>query len=311
LVLAFVVAALLAAAGLAPSAVAKDKQKRPDLEITRAVASGREWVSPGIVADLSFQDVTKNTGKAAAGPSVTAYYLHPLFAGPRPTRYRVKSRTVERLGPGDADPGVTSASVETNDLPLGAYALEICADADRKVKEESNDNNCKRTGKEFYVVKGSWQGSIDGVGSTAGMADVEQWHSQGAELFLIEHEGKGVFRYGFSGTVGWTDFGVNIHACKWTGSGSKALDQTNSGPGIKLNYGAGKYKGTVAVDARFYTITISSDFQPPEICGGTTQGPLYTDFLTIPARDLSFNQNELKGRYVDRVFNATWKWDFR
>jgi len=162
------------------------------------VASGTEWVTPAVVADFSFQDVTKNTGKAAAGRSVTAYYLEPLFAGPRADRYRLGSRTVSRLGDGEGDPGVASASVATNDLPLGAYALEICADDEKQVRERKDGKfaNCSITGRRFYVVKDDWQGSIDGVGSSGDIADLEQWQSQGvAHLSFGKYLGHGVFRY--------------------------------------------------------------------------------------------------------------------
>lgn len=314
LVLALVIAPLLTAAALAPSAAAKDKQKRPDLEITRAVARGTDWVFDGAqgVASFSFQDVTENTGKAGARPSVTAYYLDPRFGG-LATRYRLESRRVSRLGPGDRDPGGARVTIDTSDLPLGAYALEICADDEKQVREEKDGKfaNCDITGRRFYVVKDDWQGSIEGVGSSTDIADLEQWQSQGvAHLSLGKYLGHGVFRYDFAGTVEWITDGVNINSCRWSGSGSQAIDETNSAPGIRLKYGDGRYLGTVALNARFYTITISSEFNP-EICSNTTPGPAFLDFLTIGPRDLSFNQNQLMGRFNDRVFDITWKWDFR
>jgi hypothetical protein len=48
--------------------------------------------------------------------------------------------------------------------------------------------------------------------------------------------------------------------------------------------------------ARFgYPIFITGGFP----CGGTVDGPMFPDFLTIPGRPLVFAQYDLKGQFVD------------
>ena len=298
----------LVAVGLGPSAVGKARQ-RPNLDVVHAEARGQRFAFRGTNARLSFEDVTKNKGAAAAGPSVTYYLLVAQFAS-RPRAYKVASRNIPRLGPGDSDRGGKSERIDTGSFPLGAYELQICADGKHQVREV-NEQNCANTGREFYVIKKDWEGSVSGVGGCCSAAKVERWSSASAHLRFGKYLGDGVFRYDFNGVMQWTVSGTTISGCTLSGSGTKAVDENNSGPGFKLAYGNARYLGTVSLNDPFFQIywTGTGPFGP---CGPHSEdGPKNLDFLQSPRRPLVFDQNRLKGSFGETGGEAvSWKWDF-
>ena len=108
----------------------------------------------------------------------------------------------------------------------------------------------------------------------------------------------------------WTVSGVNQGGCTLSGSGSKAVDEDNTKPGITLEYGNARYLGTETLDQAFFTIFFTGGGGFP--CSGMDQGPKNLDFLQINRHDLVFAQNELKGRYdFGGAEGAAWKWDFK
>ncbi len=130
-VLVLATAGALAAVGLAPSAMAQG-QRKPDLLITQAEASGSDHAFQGFSATLSFEHVTKNRGLATARRSRTSVYLVPEFAGRHPRKVGVTARHVLKLDPGDSDRDAFTLHVSTRHLALGAYDIEACADSDIK-----------------------------------------------------------------------------------------------------------------------------------------------------------------------------------
>ncbi len=308
-VLALATAGVVAAFGLLPSAMGNPDRK-PDLVITRAEASGSDHAFQGFSATMSFKYVTKNKGLATARGSRTSVYLVPEFAGRHPAKVGITARPVPKLHRGDSDRDAFTLDVSTRRLALGAYEIEVCADSKHQVKEEREGNNCRSTGREFYVAKADWQGSVSGVGGCCGAAKVERWTSNGgAHLSFGEYLGDGVFRYDFNGVLQWTVAGVNMGGCTLSGSGTEPVDESNSGPGIRLNYGKARYLGTAALNDPFFTIYFTGAGGFP--CSATDQGPKNLDFLTIRRRDLLFNQKKLKGRFNDfGAEGVTWTWNF-
>lgn len=185
-----------------------------------------------------------------------------------------------------------------------------------QVKHEKSERNCRDTGREFYVVKEDWQGSISGVGGCCAAANVERWRSNNgaAHLSFVKYEGQGVFRYDFNGVVQWTVSGVNMGGCSLTGSGTKPVDENNTAgsPGIKLAYGKARYLGTEALSKPFYKIYWSGVDPFGDPCDHSEDGPKNLDFLTINRRRLVFDQKELKGGSGNAVGEgAAWTWDFK
>jgi hypothetical protein len=296
-------------------------RKRPDLVITHAEARAPIFVFKGErpAITLHFEDVTENAGNATAPGSRTYYFLVPQFQGQGTVRYFLGSREVPRLRPGSTDRGGDRVHIGS-DLELGSYLLKICADSRNPitgrggvVKESNERNNCKSTGRRFFVIKRTWQGSLSGVGGVGTAARAERWHSSGAHLGFRKYLGDGAFLYVFSGVVQWTDNGINTIGCHLSGSGTEPVDENNSGPGIKLKYGDAIYAGREALDKRFYKIHQSGTNMFGEPCSPTpVDGPANRDFLEIPRRSLVFDQRELKGRshIGGGEAAATWRWDF-
>ncbi len=151
---------------------------------------------------------------------------------------------------------------------------------------------------------------MSGVGGCCGAAKAEKWHSNGtAHLSFGKYLGNGVFRYDFNGVMQWTVSGVNQGGCTLSGSGTKPVDENNTGPGIKLAYGSGHYVGTETLNQTFFTIFFTGGGGFP--CSGMDQGPKNLDFLQIHRQALLYDQKELKGRSADvGAEGATWKWSF-
>jgi hypothetical protein len=323
--LALAIGSVLAATGLAPSAMGQGGHHRhrhhgkPDLKIARAEVQGPRYLIKGGSDEVSFhfEDVTKNVGNATAPPSRTGLWLVPLHQGRGTVRYFIAGRDVSKLRPSDSDRGRGRGSTGTG-LQLGAYVLKVCADSRDpitggrgRVRESSERNNCS-TGRRFYVIKRTWDGSLSGRGGIGSAAGAERWHSTGAHLSFQEYLGDGVFRYSFGGIVHWTDDGVNTIGCHLDGGGTKAVDEGNSGPGVKLEYGDAVYLGTESLQARFYTIYQSGTDMFGDDCAANplVGGPSNVDFLQIHRRSLVFDQNELTGSSPGDTPLGIWRWDF-
>jgi CARDB len=305
-----IIVVALTCAAFAPSALARAGDRpKPDLVITNVRAGGSEWAFKGVDSTISVHYVTKNKGSRRAGRSSSVTSLVPEFAGAHPAKHELVSHHVPALDPGDSDRGGGTINFSTSDLPLGAYDIEVCADYFKKVGEEHEGNNCTSADRGFYVVQEDWEGSVSGDGVVAGAPQAEKWHSGDAHLSFDKYLGNGAFHYDFIGVMQWTDNGTNSGGCTYTGSGSERVNASNSGsdPGITLNYGNARYRGTEALDDHFYTIFVSGF----SYCTKNLDGPVALDFLQIPVRSLRFNQNELNGTFSEPgIEGTTWNWDF-
>jgi hypothetical protein len=296
------VALLLSLALASPSASAV---KRPNLIVSATRVHAPQYVFKGDSATFKFSDRTANRDEGTARRSRTELSIQSLHAGANSVRFPLATRKVSKLEPDDSDPGGATETVSTEGMPLGEYEFIVCADDNNVVHESHENDNCTETGDRFYIAKELWEGSLNGKGEAGGIFEGEKWNSTDASLVFGSYLGRGVFRYDFDGTVSWTDSGVNSGGCAWNGSGSKAFDDSNSGPGIKLDYRGAKYKGLIEADDTFYTITISG----MSFCNSTADGPIYTDFLSIaPGKALEFDQRSLKGKSTGP--EVEWKWAF-
>ena len=119
---------------------------RPDLVVS-SVSNPPAVVVPG----HSFQthDRTRNAGRAAAGPTVTRYYLS---ADGR--RTAVGHRSVPRLRPArsSAAAGTVKAAVEP-----GVYSLVACADGGAAVRESNERDNVRKTRVELSADRVEWR----------------------------------------------------------------------------------------------------------------------------------------------------------
>jgi hypothetical protein len=313
IVLALMLGSVLAATGLAPSAMG-NAHRKPDLVVTQATKFGPAYAFHNHEVTLSSKDVTKNLKKprhdATAGRSRTKMFLVPLHSGqPNPARVGLGSRAVPKLAPDHSDRGAASEGFDSSILAFGAYKAKVCADARHQVKERNEDNNCTRAGY-FYVVPFGWQGSLDtdgvkGVGVAAGAAKAEKFHSSDGSLQFGRYLGGGIFLYDFYGTVEWKDSGVNSGGCTVSGQGKKTYGFT---PGLRLDYLGGTYHGKVLAGGSFYTISITGGFP----CGSTAPGPATKEVLNIgDPMPLLFDQEQLKGSFsTGEAEGATWRWDF-
>ena len=128
------------------SAAPADAKKRADLFVT-AVGEPPATLVAG--ATLTASDTVKNRG-AKAKPSSTAYLLSPdefrdlsdVVLGARP---------VKRLKPRWSAAGRAQVTVPTG-VPAGAYRLLACADAESRIRERSERNNCQASNGSVQVV---------------------------------------------------------------------------------------------------------------------------------------------------------------
>jgi subtilase family serine protease len=111
----------------------------PDL-VEPAVSDPPAYAGRG--GTFSVTDTAANQGGAAAGASLTRFYLSldgsrdpgdPLLDG---------SRGVPGLAPGATSQGTTGVTVPST-IPAGDYLLLACADHERVVPEEDETNNCR------------------------------------------------------------------------------------------------------------------------------------------------------------------------
>jgi hypothetical protein len=299
-------------------------RKRPDLVIAHSEATGPRSIfraEPSSVT-FHFEDVTKNVGDATAGRSRTTYWLVPLHQGRGTVRYLLGSREVPRLRPGDTDRGRAREHIGSG-LELGAYLLKVCADkrdpisgGRGAVRESSERNNCDSTGRRFYVIKRTWDGSLSGRGNIGSASGAERWHTGSGAAFL-EYEkylGDGVFLYRARAAVTWTDNGVNTIGCHFSGgsSGSVLVPEEDAGPGIKLRYGDAIYAGREILNTSYYTISQSGIDMFGDDCADNPplNGPVNREYLQIKRKSLVFDQNELQGSIPGDTPLAFWRWDF-
>jgi hypothetical protein len=117
--------------------------RRPDL-VETGIGSPPARVVPG--GSFRLADTVINRGRARAGRSLTRYYLR---AGRGMTL--VGARRVPGLGPGKSSRGRATLRVPTR-LRVGGYAVVVCADAARQVRESKEANNCRAARRHLTVA---------------------------------------------------------------------------------------------------------------------------------------------------------------
>jgi hypothetical protein len=87
-------------------------------------------------------DTTMNTGNLPAEPSVTRYYISAQEPVDPATATVVGERAVPALAPGESSAVLRVPYTVPATLPAGTYYLDACADADGKIAETHEENNC-------------------------------------------------------------------------------------------------------------------------------------------------------------------------
>ncbi len=325
------VVALLAvlACGVQAASASKGKHKRkPDLYVRGAglLPTEEEHALRGEHNVLRFEAQTQNRGRGAAKPSKTEIVFVPMqsdgdSADGKPIhafsldvpRIRGASSVKYYSDYGEAK----SPPLTLNGNPLGTYRAVWCADAENKIKESNERNNCVVPGgilQRLYLGKRRWSGTVSGTGAVGQdpTSAHEDWSSTGASLELERVGLGGVFYYRFNGTVSWAMLGgTDSHGCSYSGSGT---DFIQGGPGngeFQIDYVDGGYSGILYSDLEdTYTVSIqcptSSD---------SDLGPFFGMFLNTgydgQVRPLPFGTEVLAGSGYDDVDRATWTWEFR
>ncbi|HEX3979521.1 MAG TPA: hypothetical protein VHW96_24830 [Solirubrobacteraceae bacterium] len=302
-------ALVVALVATAPAALAQKRAPapKPDLAVSHWAirATGGEFVFQNERdPNLSVEDTTANVGRAKAGRSATKVYLEH---GGR--RWLLAKREVPALRPGERDPG-SQLVVHLMDFPLGAYTVEICADADHQYREATRARQCARDGAgDFTVAAARWQGSISGEYDSV-LGNMERWSSSNAQL-VYDGYTHGIFTYALFGTVTWTDSGTDEDGCGWSGSGSSTFTRANQPVGaFVVDYKHEQYNGGFATAQHGYPITIAC----PDDTQSTNQGPeapsIFASHLGSPT-PLPFGSTTLPGSPSTPVVGLSVSWNLQ
>jgi hypothetical protein len=139
----------VAAAGIALAFGAADARtgvspSRPDLTETAVVVLQRSAPAGGSVR---INDVVVNRGAATAARSTTSYRLVP-------GRVLLGRRRVARLRPSAVLHRSVALRVPAT-VAAGRYRVQACADDLRRVREASEANNCRASGRLLTVTRGT------------------------------------------------------------------------------------------------------------------------------------------------------------
>jgi hypothetical protein len=307
--------------GVQPASASDAKRKqKPDLYVPSAefLPVGEDHALRGEGNILKFNAETQNRGKGAAKRSKTEIVFVPYPAPGVSKPIHAFSLDVPKLHGAtpykyDSAFGVAKSPPLTFDgNPLGTYQAYWCADAENKIKESNERNNCVVPGgdlQRLFLGKRRWTGTVSGslpAGDEPTSAH-EDWTSTNAELEFERVDANG-FHYLFNGTVSWTIQGTDADHCVYNGSGQ---DTIQGGPGngdIELAYTEEEYAGTIYSDLDYtYPYTMQ--------CPGETfdqEGPsgiilsAFKDENPVP---MPFGTEVLAGTQTD-VQGVTWSWEF-
>jgi subtilase family serine protease len=137
-------AVFLLASGLAFASSRTTAAARPDLVVS-SISNPPGGAFPGRV--FSVTDRTRNIGGAAAGKTVTRYYLSGSGK-----RTAIGLRSVSRLSPKRSSHGSANARVPET-VAFGVYSLVACADASSAVREANERNNCRKAATTIVIKK--------------------------------------------------------------------------------------------------------------------------------------------------------------
>ena len=179
------VALIALVAGTAESAAA-----RPDLVVTQTSWTDYKGLDPDEViagpgAQLRIVERTRNAGDDFARGSSTSYLLRRSDGRTR----RLGSRPVEALAPGGSTRAAQDVFV-TEAVAPGTYRLLACADDRRRIREESERNNC-RTASGLLRVSASQRDAVFiGGGSMPGIPAIVE-DTPSAPLGALTISGRG------------------------------------------------------------------------------------------------------------------------
>ncbi len=298
---------------LASPAVAGARGPGPDLVVSAGKLSGDPFVFYGGAHQpkFAFTAVTANHGSVRAGPTETTVYL--THGG---KRWRLADRAVPALAPGGKDRGRAKPIREPR-LPLGSYAVVLCANARKQVAEGNEANNCRKLPDPFYVISTGWNGSISGTSTLGPLIDsgpipgdhsLEKWQATDLDFFFNEYKGDGVFDYELIlGTVDYQDGGIDAAGCRYSGGGTNRA----AGGSFTADYSGDTYTGIVGM-AEFYEIQVSC----PESSNLPLEGPAQTESLStdvvgrqsVRGQSLLFGSFTVAGSNADRELGSTWRW---
>jgi hypothetical protein len=296
---AVLVALLTVILGTAPALAKKPK---PNLTVTAAELKGNPYAFWREKGTITVEDITKNTGSARAGPTLTRVYLvHGKH------QWMLAQRPVPALGPGKEHRDESSSDpFAAHDYPIGAYTLRICADAKHQVNE-SSEHNCKRIShpRHFFVIARGWKGSLGGV-ETRSLTD--RWQSPNAQFTFDQYEGGGIVSYLFSGAVTWTDSGTDAEGCTVSGTGTRTYNEDASIGALSVGYLNEAYSGGLQdTSGPPFQATFSNCQHPPPPQPGDYEPAFWLPTVSgkIP---LPFGSTSLPGSPFQGS-GATWSWN--
>lgn len=300
---ALALVALAATAGPAEAKPNKQKPKLPDLVVEDPTLMGQPFGFVDSFPKLTWKDTTRNDGKAPAKASLTQVTLKGVsedFDGP--------ARNVDKLGVGEKSRKTSTGPVL--DAGIGAYAVQVCADAKEDVKEKNEKNNCRLllNGPElvkYYLARKTWSGFLNGSNTIGGGSAQEYWESKDATLTFREFRASGDFVYGFSGTVTWRESGTDGGGCTWSGEGTRTFTHTQTELGeLVLNVDTGIYEGSYGIDSLFFPIHA----QCGESSGFDSMGPKTFYFLSSGPQALA-SPPAITGTYSNPP--VSWNFELR
>jgi hypothetical protein len=316
---------MVLALGAQPASGSEGKHKpRPDLYVRSAelLPIEEDHALRGEDNILKFDALTQNRGKGAAKPSKTEIVFIPNTDAPTSVKpIHAFSLDVPRIRGFSPDKYYShsgtakSPPLTFNDYPLGTYQAYWCADAENKVKESNERNNCVVPGgvlQRLFLGKRRWTGTVTGTGPVgkAPTSAREDWSSGDAAL-VLERVSGGTFYYQFEGTVSWAmNGGSDANHCSYTGSGTDSIQPGPPNGELQMVYTDDYYGGT------FYSDT--ADTYPVAVrCPTETideLGPFYGLFLTTlddgNTRPLPFGTEVLADTEADVYGMGTWTWAF-
>jgi hypothetical protein len=143
-VFAAALAIVFTGSAIAFAATGTGARARPDLVVS-SISNPPSVVFQG--HSFQIRDRTRNRGLAAAGRTVTQYYLSK--DGNREPAGR---RSVPRLRAGRSSLG-TGTVTALSSLELGTYSLVACADGAGAVRESSERDNCRIAATKVVIKK--------------------------------------------------------------------------------------------------------------------------------------------------------------
>lgn len=191
------------------------------------VVAGRQ------VVEFNWTQRTENTGHATAPQSKTAVKIGAVT----PSGASVQVPQLRKFKV--SKPNIGNFDQDFAGWQFGTYRLQICADAPKKIDEESEDNNC-RNGSAFHYVPKRLKGTVVGSNLLFGTVYLKWTASVDAEFLNVAVEGdKVTARYDMKNVEVIYAFSGEFGGCRYSGT---ATDKPQA-QRIRLSFspGAGSF----------------------------------------------------------------------